>query len=89
MMIGGVVAINLAFSQKYWECLIIAIDEIIFFRGVAQPPTSLMYIQGAMIHEPMRQNILGFFKDIYGIELGQPTDSLVFHQSIWGIRMRI
>ena len=28
------------FSQKSWEFLIIPIDELIFFRGVAQPPTS-------------------------------------------------
>ena len=29
------------FSQKYWVAVIIPIDELIFFRGVAQPPTSL------------------------------------------------
>ena len=38
-LVGGLVAINLAFSQKYWEFLIIPIDELMFFRGVAQPPT--------------------------------------------------
>ena len=27
------------FSQKYWEFLMIPMDELIFFRGVAQPPT--------------------------------------------------
>ena len=30
----------LAFSHSYWEFQIIPIDELIFFRGVAQPPTS-------------------------------------------------
>ena len=33
---------NLAFSQSYWDSIIIPIDELIFFRGVAQPPTSYM-----------------------------------------------
>ena len=28
------------FSQKYWECQIIPIDELIFFRGVKKPPSS-------------------------------------------------
>ena len=41
VLVGGLVAINLAFSQKYWECLIIPIDELLFFRGVAQPPASV------------------------------------------------
>ena len=30
---------SILFSQKYWEFLIIPIDELIFFRGVGQPPT--------------------------------------------------
>ena len=37
------------FSQKYWECLIIPIDELIFFRGVAQPPTSISRVTDASI----------------------------------------
>ena len=31
---------SILFSQKYWVAFIIPIDELIFFRGVAQPPTS-------------------------------------------------
>ena len=34
-LVGGLVAIFL-FSQKYWECLIIPIDGLIFFKGVAK-----------------------------------------------------
>ena len=41
MLVGGLVAINFLFSHINWECLIIPIDELIFFRGVAKkPPTS-------------------------------------------------
>ena len=35
-LVGGLVAINFEFSQKYWEWIIIPIDEVIFFRGVAK-----------------------------------------------------
>ena len=40
-LVGGLVAMNLAFSHEYWVAIIIPIDELIFFRGVAQPPTRL------------------------------------------------
>ena len=36
ILLGGLVAINFGFSQKYWVAIIIPIDELIFFRGVAQ-----------------------------------------------------
>ena len=36
---------NLAFSHINWEVLIIPIDEPIFFRGVAKPPTSIYIVQ--------------------------------------------
>ena len=38
-LVDGLVAINFIFSI-YWVAFIIPIDELIFFRGVAQPPTS-------------------------------------------------
>ena len=31
---------SILFSHSYWEYIIIPIDEVIFFGGVAQPPTS-------------------------------------------------
>ena len=37
-LVGGLVAINFIFP--YIGLLIIPIDALIFFRGVAQPPTS-------------------------------------------------
>ena len=40
LLVGGLVAINLAFSHSYWVSIIIPTDELIFFRGVAQAPTS-------------------------------------------------
>ena len=39
LLLGGLVAINFIFP--YVKGIIIPIDELIFFRGVAQPPTSL------------------------------------------------
>ena len=32
---------HVLFSHLYWVSIIIPIDELIFFRGVAQPPTSI------------------------------------------------
>ena len=32
---------SMFFSQKYWVAVIIPIDELILFRGVAQPPTRM------------------------------------------------
>ena len=37
LLLGGLVAMNFIFPSKYWEFLIIPIDEVIFFRGVACP----------------------------------------------------
>ena len=34
-LVGGLVAMNFEFSQKYWVYVIIPIDEVMFFRGVA------------------------------------------------------
>ena len=42
------VAINLAFSHQYWVYVIIPIDELIFFRGVAknhQPDVCFPHVQ--------------------------------------------
>ena len=44
LLVGGLVAINFIFSQEYWEFLIIPIDELIFFRGVAQSPTRFDFL---------------------------------------------
>ena len=41
-LVGGLVAMNFIFP--YIGLLIIPIDELIFFRGVAQPPTRYSYI---------------------------------------------
>ena len=38
-LVGGLVAMNFVFPYIYWVSIIIPIDELIFFRGVAQPPT--------------------------------------------------
>ena len=43
-LVGGLVAINFVFP--YIGNLIIPIDELIFFRGVAQPPTSHVPLRG-------------------------------------------
>ena len=43
-LVGGNWLPFLAFSQKYWVSIIIPIDEVIFFRGVAQPPTSWKWL---------------------------------------------
>ena len=34
---------SILFSQKYWVSIIIPIDELIFFRGMAQPPVYLNF----------------------------------------------
>ena len=39
-LVGGLVAIF--YFPIYWVSVLIPIDEVIFFRGVAQPPTSLI-----------------------------------------------
>ena len=43
-LVGGLVAINFIFP--YIGLLIIPIDEVIFFRGVAQPPTRSAFTRG-------------------------------------------
>ena len=35
---------SILFSHSYWVAIIIPIAELIFFRGVAQPPTSTWYM---------------------------------------------
>ena len=40
ILVGGECLPSILFSQKYWVAVIIPIDELIFFKGVAQPPTS-------------------------------------------------
>ena len=47
VLVGGLVAIFGIFP--YIGLLIIPIDELIFFRGVAQPPTRLIGIHGGLI----------------------------------------
>ena len=37
------------FSHKYWVAIIIPIDELIFSRGVAQPPTRLFTWQNTWL----------------------------------------
>ena len=43
---------NINFIFPYVGLLIIPIDELIFFRGVAQPPTSDVYNGGTPSHHP-------------------------------------
>ena len=40
-MAGWWFGCHFLFSHPNWELKIIPIDELIFFRGVAQPPTSI------------------------------------------------
>ena len=41
-LVGGDWLPSILFSQKYWECLIIPIHELIFFRGVETTTTNQM-----------------------------------------------
>ena len=43
-LVGGLVAMNFIFPEILGVAFIIPIDELIFFRGVAQPPTSIYLI---------------------------------------------
>ena len=67
-LVGGNWLPFLAFSQKYWESLIIPIDELIFFRGVAQPPT--------------RHCIFNIFK-FEGRQVPAPTNCRICRVSGW------
>ena len=69
------------FSQKYWECHHPLIDELIFFRGVAQPPTrelfasqTILMLAAGLIHKK------AFFSD--GTEMTRKHFLLSIHTSV-------